>query len=125
MKAFAERSCQRGWGSPATSSFEAALRRAEDRAAKLVEAVVHEMVAYYDKRRANGKPKVDARFRERVAQLLERTPEHFGSADMDAGAARLADVWPRAARRRRRPFVGPLRLVRFTRLPRRGTRTPR
>jgi len=32
----------------------------------------------YDKRRSNGKPKADAAFRRRVAQLLERTPEHSG-----------------------------------------------
>jgi transposase len=32
----------------------------------------------YDKRHANGKPKVDAGFRGRVVQLLGRTPEHFG-----------------------------------------------
>jgi transposase len=32
----------------------------------------------YDKRRHNGKPKVDDGFRRRVAALLRRTPEDFG-----------------------------------------------
>lgn len=32
----------------------------------------------YDKRRENGRPKADDAFRRRVAQLLQRTPEHFG-----------------------------------------------
>jgi transposase len=32
----------------------------------------------YDKRRGNGRPKADDAFRRRVAQLLQRTPEHFG-----------------------------------------------
>jgi len=32
----------------------------------------------FDKRRHNGKPKADAPFRRRVAELLGRTPEHFG-----------------------------------------------
>src|SRR6185295_9237856 len=32
----------------------------------------------YDKRRDNGRPKADPAFRRRVAQLLRRTPEHFG-----------------------------------------------
>jgi transposase len=32
----------------------------------------------YDKRHGNGRPKADDGFRRRVAQLLLRTPEHFG-----------------------------------------------
>jgi transposase len=32
----------------------------------------------YDKRRRNGKPKADGAFRARVAELLQRTPQHFG-----------------------------------------------
>jgi transposase len=32
----------------------------------------------YDKRRGNGTPKADDAFRRGVAQLLERTPDHFG-----------------------------------------------
>jgi len=32
----------------------------------------------YDRRRANGSPKVNGAFRHRVAQLLTRTPEDFG-----------------------------------------------
>ncbi len=32
----------------------------------------------FDKRRHNGKPKVDALFRRRVAELLRRTPQDFG-----------------------------------------------
>lgn len=31
----------------------------------------------YDKRRGNGNRKVDGAFRARVAELLQRTPEHF------------------------------------------------
>jgi transposase len=34
----------------------------------------------YDKRRGNGTPKVDARFRQRVVEVLRRTPEDFGWA---------------------------------------------
>ena len=32
----------------------------------------------YDKRRGNGKAKVDGAFRDALAALLQRTPEHFG-----------------------------------------------
>ena len=32
----------------------------------------------YDKRRHNGRAKVDSGFRRRIAELLRRTPEHFG-----------------------------------------------
>src|SRR6202789_1455601 len=32
----------------------------------------------YDKRRCNGKRKADGAFRARVAELLQRTPQHFG-----------------------------------------------
>ena len=35
-------------------------------------------MALYDKRRGNGEAKVDERFRRRLVQLLQRTPEHFG-----------------------------------------------
>ncbi len=38
----------------------------------------HDVAGLYDRRKWNGAPKADQPFRSRVAEVLARTPEHFG-----------------------------------------------